>query len=170
MKTCNKCSKELPLSCFRFRIKPNGKSYTQHTCNKCYVERRKQTVTPEQLYRWERAPARRTQNSAKVAQKRGLSFTLTVDQYMTVVSQPCFYCNNQLSTLPETSGGLDRIDNSRGYELDNVLPACVLCNKIRGEFSVEEGKAMVKALLRFRNRDKARANLQELIDIVLKVA
>lgn len=56
----------------------------------------------------------------------------------------CVYCSVGLThwdKRPETTITLDRIDNSRGYYLDNVLLACVSCNTMRSDvFSVDEMK------------------------------
>ena len=41
------------------------------------------------------------------------------------------------------SAGLDRKDNTKGYELDNVVGCCGACNIIRGDrFSIEEMKLL----------------------------
>jgi hypothetical protein len=51
-----------------------------------------------------------------------------------IIKTPCYSCG-----LSDKSRGLDRIDNSRGYERGNVLPCCEDCNVSRSDhFSVEE--------------------------------
>jgi hypothetical protein len=57
------------------------------------------------------------------AKQRGLSFGLTLDEFERVISQPCFYCNEDREPR-----GLDRIDNRLGYYPLNVVPACTECN------------------------------------------
>ena len=64
------------------------------------------------------------------AKQRNLSFNLTFGQFMTFWQKPCAYCNNSIETI-----GLDRIDNERGYELDNVMPCCRQCNVSRSDYS-----------------------------------
>lgn len=64
----------------------------------------------------------------------------------------CHYCDEHLDgkgvfTRPSFIG-LDRINVRRGYHLDNVLPACAMCNTARGAFlSVEEFKAAIAVRL-----------------------
>src|SRR3989338_4699689 len=50
-------------------------------------------------------------------------FTLTLDEFTALWRQPCFYCNTSIDTI-----GLDRINNNKGYILDNVVPCCGTCN------------------------------------------
>jgi hypothetical protein len=38
----------------------------------------------------------------------------------------CFYCGDKLETI-----GLDRIDNTKGYTEDNIVPCCTICNRMR---------------------------------------
>lgn len=82
------------------------------------------------------------------AKERGLSFTLSKEEFMVYLEQPCFYCGD--STV--SSGvGLDRINNSLGYELENVLPCCASCNKTRGDrHTVEETLVMINALQKYK--------------------
>jgi hypothetical protein len=63
------------------------------------------------------------------ALRRKKDFTLTEEQYVQIIDAPCYYCNESIAN--ETGLGLDRKDNDRGYHLDNVLPCCVRCNRIR---------------------------------------
>ncbi len=73
------------------------------------------------------------------AKARGLNWTIEKEHYYALVSEPCFYC--ELENDTEVGVGLDRLDNSRGYEPDNVVSCCGLCNKIRSDhLSVQEMK------------------------------
>lgn len=65
------------------------------------------------------------------ARRRALAVTLTVEQIISVrlYDPRCWYCESE---LPESIGGLDRIDSDRGYDIYNVLPCCSICNDARG--------------------------------------
>lgn len=62
---------------------------------------------------------------------KGLTWLLTQPQYQQIIAQPCYYCTLQNDV--KAGVGLDRLDNTRGYELDNVVSCCKLCNYIRGD-------------------------------------
>lgn len=73
------------------------------------------------------------QEDAKLS---GRSFTLTDEQFAEITSQDCHYCGQPPSFIRKNSeweavrfNGVDRKDNSRGYDWDNVLPCCTPCNR-----------------------------------------
>lgn len=55
------------------------------------------------------------------AKKRAHEFSLSVDDFEKIVSEPCHYCGDYFV-------GIDRKDNSKGYTLENSLPCCKHCN------------------------------------------
>lgn len=84
------------------------------------------------------------------AKQYGLEVSLTFDEYAELISKSCFYCNDAMNT-PSFGRGLDRIDNNRGYSIDNVLPCCTTCNQTRSDkFTVEETQALIEAVLKLR--------------------
>lgn len=90
--------------------------------------------------------------SKQKAKKQNKEFTLTLEQYEQLLSKPCYY--DGVSLLGEYGVGLDRIDNNKGYTLENVLPCCGNCNKIRGAtISVAEMIEVAKLLKRLRSND-----------------
>jgi hypothetical protein len=80
------------------------------------------------------------------------SFLLDEETYLNLIKQNCYYCNGKIS---KSGVGLDRIDNSKGYELGNVLPCCGDCNRTRGDrFSVEETKAIMLFIEEYRSKNE----------------
>ena len=60
------------------------------------------------------------------ARSRRLVFDLTFEQFMTFWQKPCFYSGHAIETI-----GLDRVDNSLGYTLSNVVSCCAVCNVMK---------------------------------------
>lgn len=50
-----------------------------------------------------------------------------------IMSMPCIYC--QYTPVDDLPNGLDRIDNTKGHILGNVLPCCLRCNMMKGSMS-----------------------------------
>lgn len=95
-------------------------------------------------------PSRRFSRAKGSAKNRELEFTLTFEQYEALIALPCFYCNGELG-ISRTGIGLDRLDNSKGYTIDNVVSCCGDCNRTRGDrFTPEETKIMIETILHFR--------------------
>lgn len=91
---------------------------------------------------------RRFLHSRGQAKSRGLLWDLTIEEYHALMNQNCIYCG---SVISHCGVGLDRIDNSKGYSTDNVLPCCGSCNQMRNvHLTVEEMKVAMKSVLEYR--------------------
>lgn len=68
------------------------------------------------------------------AVRRNLDFTLTFDQFCDITAKVCYYCGDAPTDIHKSrkqwhvSNGIDRVDNTKGYTLDNCVPCCKLCN------------------------------------------
>mgnify|MGYP001559832597 CR=1 len=55
---------------------------------------------------------------------------MTLAEYLIITTGACcYYCQ---FPLPDAGVGLDRLDNSIGYTVANVVPCCTDCNYTRG--------------------------------------
>lgn len=88
---------------------------------------------------------------------RGLSFELSLQNIKDICSKPCVYCGTEPFAIKSYSdtqqvkyNGLDRVDNSLGYTLKNVVPCCKYCNKAKLDRSVDEFLEWVKKVYSFR--------------------
>jgi hypothetical protein len=92
------------------------------------------------------------------ASERNLEFHLTYEEFKNLLQQKCHYCDTPPSqiyriTKPGTDevrtgvpilyNGIDRIDSSVGYTLDNTLTACKHCNKGKMEQTYDQFLQMV---------------------------
>lgn len=60
------------------------------------------------------------------AKSRGYSFLITYDEFLHTINSVCHYCGSTESI------GVDRKDNSIGYEIENCFPCCSKCNYFKG--------------------------------------
>ena len=81
------------------------------------------------------------------AKRKGYEYKLTEEQFKELTQKDCFYCgtkpNNMANNKQYTSGeyiynGIDRIDNNKGYTIDNVVPCCFVCNERKKAMSLQE--------------------------------
>ncbi len=97
--------------------------------------------------------SRRYKKAIRSAVKRNIEFLLTEKEYILEASKKCFYCQFNLGVPVKFCTGLDRVDNSKPYEIGNVVSCCKTCNSIKGDFlSSEETIIAVNAILQFRNQ------------------
>jgi len=82
--------------------------------------------------------------------KKGLEYNLNIDWFLENISNmKCFYCGCSDNI------GCDRIDNSVGHTITNVVPCCYMCNVVRNNlFSVEEMKVIGATIREIKNKRK----------------
>lgn len=100
-----------------------------------------------------RAVERIWNNYTRSAARRGLPWELTVDQFKTLITSPCFYTGRPPTTLKIVAGkhkilynGIDRRDNTKGYTISNCVPACTDANIAKMDLSEEDFLALVKQI------------------------
>lgn len=68
--------------------------------------------------------------------------------YKELIANPCYYCEGPLA---KTGIGLDKKDPDRWYLLDNVVPCCAECNRVKNNIlTFEEMRVAMKAVIAFR--------------------
>jgi hypothetical protein len=67
------------------------------------------------------------------ARVKNIEFSLTFEQFESFWQKPCYYCGMDITTI-----GLDRVDNAKGYTIDNVVPCCEWCNRQKLGYTQEE--------------------------------
>lgn len=79
-------------------------------------------------------PKSRIESIRHGAKLRNIEISLTDDEIISMISNPCFYCGGGEGKLI----GIDRIDNSIGYVKENCVPCCSLCNYMKGTNSKDD--------------------------------
>lgn len=80
------------------------------------------------------------------AKKRGYEFNLTYEQFLEIAEKDCHYCGLAPSEryafkpwhTPAIINGIDRVDNSLGYSVENSVPCCLMCNKSKNKYDLVE--------------------------------
>ncbi len=94
----------------------------------------------------------------KHARIRNLSYNLSNDEFYVLTKQNCYYCNQEPSSRLKSEyssgdyiyNGVDRINNSIGYELDNCVPCCKICNAMKASMNVDYFIDKCKAIIAHR--------------------
>lgn len=73
--------------------------------------------------------------------ERGITMDLNFDQFQELINSPCKFC-----ALPNCRG-VDRIDSSRSYTVDNSQPCCETCNTMKSDLTQHEFISHLKAIL-----------------------
>ena len=84
--------------------------------------------------------------------KKGLLNDVTLEFLRNEIKKGCIYCSDFEKI------GLDRIDNTKGHEMPNVVPCCYICNCARMDnFTFDEMMMLgstIKEIKRIRNENR----------------
>ena len=88
-------------------------------------------------------PAKQTFTLTKnTAVKRGRLWDLTFENWKKLASENCHYCGIEPSNLISAYGykynGIDRVDSSLAYTLDNCVSCCKICNRAKSNMKLED--------------------------------
>ena len=130
--TCNKCGITLILN---NNWSQASKDRFDYRCDNCKNQARKdydQSVKGRYLIYY------------RNAKKRELNFLLSLFDFISLITKPCAYCG-------ETNlyNGVDRVDNTKGYTLDNCVPCCTVCNRMKRCMTVAEFKKHCKKVVNY---------------------
>jgi len=86
------------------------------------------------------------------AKRRGFVYDLTEEQFHELTQKDCHYCGAKPSNIYMSKGyngnyiynGLDRIDNNKGYTIDNVVPCCYICNQAKHNLTIKDFQEWIR--------------------------
>lgn len=94
---------------------------------------------------WERGFNEKYNQYKSGAKKRWYDFQLSKEEFAQVVTQPCIYCwrsNTQVCRKwirwEFYYTWIDRYDNTKWYIVDNIVPCCARCNRIKTDIPIDE--------------------------------
>ena len=76
----------------------------------------------------------------RTAESRNLTFDLTLEDFIKLTSDYCYYCGEEPNTICKSNtkspnykyNGIDRVNNLKGYEINNCVTCCKTCNFAKG--------------------------------------
>ncbi len=77
--------------------------------------------------------------------KRSLTWEISDDCAIQLFNAKCHYCGIE----PAPRNGIDRKDNYRGYEPDNVIACCSVCNTGKGSMSYEQFRRHLRQIAEY---------------------
>ena len=119
-KRCFRCERILPISNF-YKNKKNFDGYSGE-CKQCTFESKENRYN---IYK-------------KNARTRDIGFYLSKEEFYDITSKPCNYCGgySNIDLNNNSYNGVDRIDSNKGYVIDNIVPCCDVCNKMKLNYAI----------------------------------
>lgn len=92
-------------------------------------------------------------NYRRNAITRNHEMHLNKEELLLLASKPCHYCGIK----PVDYHGVDRVNSSLGYTHENTVACCWMCNRAKGDSTVEEFISWAERLYNY-NKDKNNGN------------
>lgn len=147
--TCKVCGR-------KFRVRSDGLHSNKVGCSKCMGIWRKRHFeeldSKKEIPKDIRTKYSHFRNNAIL---RGINFELTKEQVLSLCEKPCFYCGKQRCL------GVDRIDNSKGYTIDNCVPCCGCCNKMKMDLELNFFLSQIKKIYNNINTIKSSSTISK---------
>lgn len=111
----------------------------------------------------------------KTARHKGIPFELSREQFFDLVGKSCYYCGNEPTNVSRTRlvefiyNGIDRMDNSKGYTIDNCVPCCSTCNYAKRAMTQEQFRNWIKRIYINQYKKLSDKTPGELIDSLCTV-
>jgi hypothetical protein len=86
------------------------------------------------------------------ATKRSYDFQLTYEVFKKYIFENCYYCSTPPSNIAKQNyrslsyNGIDRVDNSIGYQDDNIVTCCGECNWMKNRLTKDAFLEKVKKI------------------------
>lgn len=128
----------------------------KYPCKKCYDNSMK-------LYDDEGPAIRKAFMSLKTnAKSRKLAVNISENEFFKIAKNPCIYCGEKPTEktppkkwqVPTYLNGIDRVDNSIGYTLENSVPCCRQCNWAKRDLTLQEWNNWIDMIIENRKKNK----------------
>jgi hypothetical protein len=140
------CGTEKRLTGYSLR-RGNPKS-----CGCITIEKLKQKTLPDNLS----AKNKIFYEYKKNALKRKINFTILFEDLLLYIGKNCYYCGSKPSNMIKPNhrnksitfkyNGIDRLDNNKGYEKNNIVPCCKLCNQAKMDLSYKDFLTLIEKI------------------------
>lgn len=93
-------------------------------------------------------------------------WNLNPKEFLSIIQQNCYYCGEPPQARSTRQGrvgnktlfktpvnGIDRIDSSKDYTIDNCVPCCSKCNYMKQSFSQKDFLSHVEKIHFYQNKE-----------------
>lgn len=149
-KFCNVCHVEKDYSEFH-KIKKGGEA-VRETCKECRKDEKKEYLSRDYViekqktfYQDHKVRIRKYLNEhywtlngqfhnyKKRAKRDNINFEIVEKDCIPFYNTKCYYCGGNIKGL-----GIDRLDNTKGYIIENIVPCCKQCNYMKYVMNKDE--------------------------------
>lgn len=143
---CKVCEKKRN-SVKEHQYKETRKKYrsgeTYKNIKRDYYKKNKTKILTENA-QWRQTFKGRLMSYKRAAKARDIEWLLSEEEFKSFWGLPCSYCGSEINTI-----GIDRIDNDKGYIIQNCTPCCNVCNRMKMDLSKDEFLSKIEQIITF---------------------
>ena len=151
VKNCSVCCKQYDIAEFK-GIKPNTET---KTCSSCREQNQKQDKRRDKIHRnllVKKNINQSFRSYTKEAKRRNIEFNLSKDNFFDIIKNNCYYCGEM--NQEKKFNGIDRMDSSVGYLLENCVSCCSLCNYLKNKTPIDIFMKRLQHMVSYSNEQK----------------
>lgn len=118
-------------NCRQRKMNKEGEEYWKHNAEIMNEWRKNNPEKVEEINKKKRENIIYHYKSYVMTSKnKGIDFNLTQNEFISIVQQKCYYCDE--IDNDKNFNGIDKKYCDKGYNLDNCVSCCKMCNMIKG--------------------------------------
>ena len=106
------------------------------------------------------------------ARSRGFNWEISDEEFYDIISKPCLYCCSEPKTIQSLKryikvkesinvNGVDRLDSNLGYTIENCVPCCSMCNRMKMNYTLND---FVNHVYKISNYCKGSTTIENLLN------
>ncbi len=92
------------------------------------------------------------------AKRRLLEFRITFEQFINISKKKCYYCGTEPNNYYKqryiqgnfTYQGMDRVDSTKGYVIENIVSCCRICNRAKSNMTQKDFLDWIERVYNYR--------------------
>lgn len=131
------------------QIQQYQKEYREeHKLSNAEYQKQYRIKNKDRLDEYKKSPHTRYKTYQRNAKTKDRNFDLSEDDFVEISKQPCIYCGEYSDTYNgEPFNGVDRVDSSLGYFIDNCVPCCATCNRMKLDLDINDWINKMKQII-----------------------
>ena len=129
-----------------------------HKLSNAEYQKQYREKNKDKLDEYKKSPHVRYTVYKRNAKNKNRNLDLPEDEFIEISKQPCIYCGGYSDTYNGNQfNGIDRFDSNLGYSLNNCVPCCATCNRMKMDLPANEWINKMKQIIKYINRSDSDA-------------
>lgn len=131
------------------KIQQYQKEYREeHKLSNAEYQKQYRIKNKDRLDEYKKSPHVRYTRYRQNAKNKNRNFDLSEADFTEMTKRQCIYCGEYSDTYEgEPFNGIDRVDSNLGYSIDNCVPCCATCNRMKLDLDINDWISKMKQII-----------------------